>query len=338
MSVPEETRRPRVAIVGMGGTIHSTGKDSLDLHNYGRGAPMMDIEALVAGVPEVEQVADVVLATHRTGPSTAITSTEWLALNEMLHELVSTEEGLDGLVITHGTATIEETAYFLDLSLKVEIPVVLTGSQRPFSALSTDAGMNFVNAVRTAGSPAARGLGVLVLLNDEIQAAREVTKTSTYRLETFRSPDMGMLGYADPDQIVIYRRPSRRHAPHTEFELRGRTELPRVAVVYSYVDADGFLIDALVDAGVNGIVVAGFAPGGSTPDQTRAIEDARKRGVAVVQSCRAGSGRILDTLRLQEQDVVAADNLNPQKARILLMLALTVTNDPAELKRIFAEY
>jgi L-asparaginase len=330
--------RPRVAIIGTGGTIQSVGAHSLDLHNYGRSGPMMEIEHLIESVPEVSQIADVTTATLRAGPSPAITSRDWLKLNDLVHQIAEEQAPVDGIVITHGTASLEETAFFLNLTLKVEVPVVFAASQRPFSALSTDAGLNLVNAVRTAASPEARGLGVLVMLNDEIQPARDVTKGSTLRLETFQSRDLGMLGYADPDGIVIYRRPARRHAPDTEFDVRGLDSLPRVDVAYSYIDADGAAIDAFVAAGARGIVVAGFAPGGVTPDQDRALADAREQGILVVQSCRAGSGRVLDTERLKEKDIVAADNHNPQKARILAMLALTRSGDPKEFQRIAREY
>lgn len=299
---------------------------------------MMEIEQLIESVPEVSRVADVVTSTLRAGPSPAITSRDWLKLNELVHQTAEEQAPLEGIVITHGTASLEETAFFLNLTVKVDVPVVFAASQRPFSALSTDAGMNLVNAVRTAASREARGMGVLVMLNDEIQPARDVTKGSTLRLETFQSRDLGMLGYADPDDIVFYRRPTRRHAPDTEFDVRGLTELPRVDIVYSYIDADGTAIDALVGAGAKGIVMAGFAPGGVTPDQDRALAEAREQGVLVVQSCRAGSGRVLDTERLKEKDIVAADNLNPQKARILAMLALTVSSDPEAFKRLAREY
>ena len=228
-----------------------------------------------------------------------------------------------GFVITHGTATLEETAYFLHLTLKTDKTVVLVGAQRPASALGSDAGMNLLGAVRTALAPSARGLGVLTVLNDEIQSAREVTKTSTYRLQTFRSPDFGALGHIDGDGVHIYRRPSRRHAPDTEFEVAGLAGLPRVDIAYSYAGSDGAVVDALVAAGARGIVSAGLAPGIPTPLERAALERARDAGVAIVQSSRAGSGRVALRRYLEEAGMIAADNLNPQKARILLMLALT---------------
>jgi L-asparaginase len=205
--------------------------------------------------------------------------------------------------------------------------------------ISSDAAMNLLGAVRVAGSAAARGLGVLVLLNDEIQAAREVTKTSTSRLETFRSPDLGMLGYADADGCVaIYRRPARRHAPTTEFDVRGRRELPRVDIAWSYAGADGTAIEAFVAAGARAIVTASLAPGANTTAELDALRAARAQGVIIIQSTRAGSGRVLPRTVFRDHGFVPADNLNPQKARVLAMLALTRTNAPTEIERMFTAY
>jgi L-asparaginase len=186
--------------------------------------------------------------------------------------------------------------------------------------------------------PAASGLGVLVALNDEIQSAREVTKTSTYRLQTFRSPDFGALGHIDGDGIRIYRRPARRHAPHTEFDVSDVQSLPRVDIAYSYAGVDGTIVDALVAAGARGIVSAGMAPGIPAPVERQALERAAKTGVLVVQATRAGSGRVARRRYLREAGMIGADNLNPQKARILLSLALTRTTNADEVQRIFDTY
>ena len=248
------------------------------------------------------------------------------------------EPGLAGIVIGHGTATLEETAYMLGLTLKVEVPVVLVGSQRPLSGLSTDAANNLVAAVRTAGSPTSRGRGVLVVLNDEIQAARDVTKTSTFRLQTFRTPDFGILGSVDGEAVRYYRRSERRHAPDTVFDIRALDALPRVDIAYSYSGSDGTAIRAFLAAGAEGIVAAGFAPGMLTPADIDAVGDAIRAGVKVVLSTRAGSGVALDGAKLRSLGVLTADNLNPQKARILLALALTVTRDPDEIQRFYETY
>jgi len=216
--------------------------------------------------------------------------------------------------------------------------VVLIGAQRPASGLSTDAAINLVNGLRVAASPDSRGRGVLVMLNDEIQAAREVTKTSNWRMQTFRTPDFGALGHADADLVAYYRRPERRHMPDTEFDVAGLAALPRVDIVYAYQGSDGTAVRAFVAAGAKGIVSAGFAPGSPPPADLAALAEAVKQGVTVLQSSRAGSGRIFRSKRLTDAGILAADNLNPQKARILLALALSRTSDPAEIARMFATY
>ena len=233
---------------------------------------------------------------------------------------------------------MEETAYALNLTAKVAVPIVVVGAQRPASALSTDAGLNLVNAVRTAAHPASRGLGVLVCLNDEIQAAREVTKTSTARLQTFRSPDFGCLGHADGDAITYYRRPIRKAAPDTEFDIRKLDALPRVDIAYSYAGNDGAATRAFIAAGAKGIIAAAIAPGMLAPAEMAAFKEAVVAGVKVVISSRAGSGRTFGSSKIVEAGFITADNLNPQKARILLSMALTRTSDANEIRRIFAMY
>ena len=305
--------KPRVALIGTGGTISSIGWGSLDLWEYMDTSRKAEPDELLMRFPEVTEAAEIVSVRFRAVGSTAIGPADWLALDTTVHDAASREAPLDGIVITHGTATLEETAYFLNLTLKVDPTVVLVGSQRPATGLSSDAGLNLLNAVRVASAREARGLGVLVLLNDEVQAARDVTKSSTLRLETFRSPDLGMLGYADPDgRVAIYRRPSRRHAPGTEFDVRGRTELPRVDIAASYAGTDGAAIRAFAAETI-----------------ARAV---------IVLSSRAGSGRVLPRTLVRERGFVVADNLNPQKARVLTMLALTRTADVAEIQRMFDEY
>jgi L-asparaginase len=328
----------RVALIGTGGTISSVGRDALDVWEYMDHSTRLEADEIVAAVPELARAADVVPVRHRAISSAAIGPADWLALNALVHDVV-TRDRVAGVVITHGTATLEETAYFLNLVVKVDVPIVLVGSQRPFSGLSTDARMNLVGAVRVAAAPEARGLGVLVVLNDEIQAARDVSKTSTLRLETFRSHDLGMLGYADPDgRVAIYRRPTRRHAPDTEFDVRTATGLPRVDIAYSYAGADGAAIAAFVAAGARAIVSASLAPGTTTDAELDALLEARRRGVLVVLSSRAGSGRVLRRAVFRDRGFVVADTLTPQKARVLAALALGATDDVERVQRMFDEY
>ncbi len=332
------TRRPRVAVVGTGGTIASVGAHSLDIATYMDHAGILTVDELLAAVPEVEQVAEVVPVPYAALPSTSIAPTDWLALRERVDALTASDPTLDGVAITHGTASLEETAYFLNLTLRTAIPVVLVGAQRPSTALSGDGPLNLVNALRTAGSEAARGKGVLVVLNDEIHAAREVTKTSTMRLQTFRSPDFGVLGHADADSVALYRAPLRRHCPDTEFDLDGAEDLPRVDVVLSYAGTDGALVDACVAAGARGIVAAGFGPSLETPAQLEALQRAADSGVAVVQSSRVGSGRIVAIESRHVRGGVTADNLVPWKARVLLQVALAHGVAQDDLQRVFDTY
>jgi L-asparaginase len=330
--------KPKVALIGTGGTITSIGRDAWDLQNYTvQGKRMHPVEVL-SMFPDAASVADVIPIEFKAIPSPQIVPADWKALVLAMDDAVRQYPDLSGIVILHGTSSLEETAYALNLLSKVQIPVVLVGAQRPASGLSTDAPMNLANALRVAADPASRGMGVLVVLNDEIQAAREVTKTSTYRLQTFRTPDFGVLGQADGDSINYYRRPIRRSAPDTEFDIRPLPGLPRVDIVISYAGADGTAVDAFVAAGAQGIVAASFAPGYNAPGEFEALRAAVQKGVVVVQSSRVGSGRafLLDAPR--RAGFIGADNLNPQKARVLLACALSKTRDPVEIARMFATY
>ncbi|MBS0641080.1 MAG: asparaginase [Proteobacteria bacterium] len=332
-------RLPKVAIIGTGGTISGVGRDSLDFYEYSTSGRFMRVDELIATVPELPRVADIVPVPYNNIASTDLQPSDWLKLTTIINETVAADPTLDGVVLTHGTATLEETAYFLNLTVKVSVPVVVVGAMRPSSALGADGGLNLLNACRVAGSPQARGMGVLVVLNDEINAARDVMKTSNYRVQTFVTPDFGILGYADPDRVVFYRRPLRRCAPDTEFDVSGVAALPRVDIIPAYAGADATMVEAVVAAGAKGIVSVGFPSGSPSPAQKKALEQAAKTGVAVVQSSRAGSGRVVPSKEsLLAAGFYGADTLTGQKARILLMVALTRTSDPAEIRRIFEEY
>lgn len=330
--------KPKVAVIGTGGTIASIGKGPLDILDYGANNSMLEVDRIVEMFPEVNLVADVLVVPFRSIPSPAMGFAEWKELVLKIDEVAAANPDLAGFVVTHGTASLEETAFVLHLTVKTDLPVVVIGSQRPSSALSTDAGFNLVNGIRTAASPDARGMGVMTLLNDEIQCAREVTKTSTYRMQTFRSPDFGCLGHADGDAVAFYRKPLRRHAPDTEFDIRTMDGLPRVDIVYAYCGSDGTAARAFIEAGAEGIVSAGFAPGFCGPGDEEPLKLAVEKGIVVVQSSRAGSGRTFKSTKLAANGFLIADNLNPQKARILLAFALSATRDPAEIERIFATY
>src|SRR5271170_456895 len=324
---------PRIAVIGTGGTISSLGASSLDVLDYPDFGQKLTAEALLDRYPETRLIADPLPVTFRQVGSTEIGPKDWIELRALIHKTARDDPAVAGFVIPHGTATLEETGFFLNLTLRVSQPVVLVGAQRPASALGTDAGMNLVNALRVAGSPESCGKGVLAVLNDEIHAARDVVKTSTYRVQTFRSLDFGALGHVDGDGVHFYRSPLRAHMPDTPFaalDLSG--PLPRVDIIYSYAGADGALVDAAVAAGARGVVSAGFAPGSPTPEQRAAFERAAKTGVVVVQCSRA-TGRVAPRRRLRKSGIVAGEDFTPQKARILLMLALLATNDVGEVQR-----
>jgi len=329
---------PKITVIGTGGTISFDGRHSLDTYEYVDQGVRHGITDVLARFPEVGNIAEISPLDFRTLSSSAVSPVDWLDLARLVNDLAAGTSPPDGFVITHGTATMEETAYFLNLTLKTAAPVVMVGAQRPKNALGSDAGPNLIGAVQLAASQQARGLGVLVLLNEEIQAAREVTKTSTHRLETFQSPDLGMLGYVDADgRTTVYRRPARCHTPETEFDVGNLATLPRVDIAMTYAGADGAAIAAFAEAGADAIVLASVAPGLVTPLQTEAVHHACEKGVIIIQSTRAGSGRVLRRASMIDQNI-AADNLNPQKARVLAMLALTVTKDPEKVQAMFDTY
>lgn len=329
------TTKPRIGIIGTGGTISSLGTHSLEVLDYPEVSRKMEPDEAIQRVPEASQFAELQALPFRAVGSTKIGPVDWLELVRLIN---SHAASVDGFVILHGTATLEETAYFLNLVLKIDKPVVLVGAQRPASALSTDVGMNLVSAVRTACSPDAHGKGVLVVLNDEIHSARDATKTSTYRLQTFKSRDFGLLGHVDGDGVNFYRAPLRKHTLDTVFDVTGLDALPRVDIVYSYAGCDGCAIEAFVAAGAKGLVSAGMAPGLTAPLERAAYEEAVKKGILVVQSSRAGSGRVARRTYLKDNGMIGADNLNPQKARVLLTLALTKTEQADEIQQMFETY
>lgn len=330
--------KPRVAIVGTGGTISSLGASSLDVLDYPDYGTRLTVERLLERTPEAQMIADIVPIDFRSVPSTAIGPADWLLLRDLLHGLAADHPDLAGIVILHGTATLEETAFFLNLTLAIDTPVILAGAQRPASALGTDSGMNIVAALRVAASPETRGKGVLVVMNDEIHPARDVVKTSTYRLQTFRSLDFGALGHLDGDGVHFFRAPLRRHAPDTRFSAAATFDIPRVDIVLSYAGADSMLIDAAVGAGARGIVSAGLAPGIPTPAEAMALNAAAAKGIVIVQCSRAASGRVGRRRHLTEAGFVPGGDFSPQKARILLGLALTQTQDVQEIGALFMEY
>jgi L-asparaginase len=330
---------PRIGLILTGGTIDSVGVNRLDLAWYIEANKRLAEGELLAQLPELDGIASVKEIPFRRLPSQALVDTDWLDLVRKIHAIFDRDEA-DGLVITHGTNTLEETAYFLNLVLKTEKPVVIVGSMRPSSAISADGYLNVVNAVRVAADPSSRGRGCLVVMNDTIFSGRDVTKNSTYRVEAFQSRDLGPLGVADADgRVVYYHSPGRKHTVDTEFDVRSAQSLPRVDIVLSYVGADGAMIEAAVKAGAKGIVSAATGAGRPTPLQDKAFDKAYTENKVLMCLCsRVASGRVVRSPGLAKRGFVAADNLQPWKARILLSLALAKTNDADEIQRMFDTY
>jgi L-asparaginase len=329
----------RIAVIGTGGTISTPSRDALDLHEYGESSKPMQVDELLNHFAGFLLDHELIGVPWRAIDSVDMHPTMWLDLQRRISETVARDDSIVGVVVTHGTSTLEETAYFLHLTLRVQVPVVIVGAQRPAGAISSDAAINLVNALRVAASPQARATGVLVVMNNEVHSARDVTKASNFSLEAFRSTDFGPLGAIDADgHVTIYRRPVRRHAPSCEFEVSELDQLPLVEIVYSYAGASGRPISALVEEGARGIVGAGMPPGRASPAQKVELARALKSGVLIVQTSRSGSGRIVQRSSDRSCGFVAGDNLNPQKARILAMLALTRTSDQGAIERMFNEY
>jgi L-asparaginase len=288
-------------------------------------------------IPELKKVARLEVEEVIRVGSASITIENWLKLAKRINEILANQKDAKGIVVTHGSNTLEETGYFLSLAVKSEKPVVLTAAQRQFTTLSSDSPKNFLQAVKVAASDEARGKGALIVTNDTINAARDVTKTISYRLETYNSRDIGVLGFVDDDHVTFYRAPLKKHTAASPFDVRNLERLPRVDIIYSYADADGFLIEAAAEKGKSqGLVIAGFPTGLPTPAMDMAIKKVAAQGVPIVMTHRGGMGRV----RLNEERpyYIWGDNLTPQKARILLMLALTKTQNSKEIQKIFNEF
>ena len=326
-----------VTILATGGTIAGTGATSTTTVGYT--AATVGIQTLIQAVPEMTRVANVSGEQVFQIASENMSNEHWLTLAKRVNTLLA-QKDVHGIVITHGTDTLEETAYFLNLVVKSRKPVVLVGSMRPSTAISADGPANLYNAVVLAASPDAAGRGVLVSMSDQIHAGRDVSKSSTTMLDTFRTPELGMLGYFQGGKPFFYRQVVRKHTTETEFDVSSLNALPQVDVAYAYANVGPTAIDALVGAGAKGLIHAGVG-NGSLPAKVRpALSAARAKGVVVVRASRVGQGILARNGEANddELDFVAADTLSPQKARILLMLALTRTNNTKEIQRMFYTY
>jgi L-asparaginase len=343
LSPAEAQEVPRVRLVATGGTISN------------REGGRLTHEDLVKSVPNLERYARVESEQFANVASSQLSLEQWLQLARRLNEIFTREPDLAGIVVTSGTDTLEEIAYFLNLTVRDIRPVVLVGSMRNPSTLGYEGAANLLEGFRVAAAPESRNKGVLVVLNDEINAAREVAKTDALRLHTFQTRPYGVLGVVDADRVAYYRDVLKRHTLRSEFDVSSITVLPRVDVIMVYQGASGDLIRAAVDFGAKGIVLATAGAGATSGTQIDGVRHATDKGVFVVSSTRAGAGRIPaqrqerprdepneseDPSRREERRRyrLGAEDLAPVKARILLMLALTTTQDPEEIRRMFTEY
>ena len=331
---------PRVHMVATGGTISN------------RDGGRLTAEDLARSMPGLERAATLTYEQFLNVASSQISLQQWLQLARRVNDLLASDKDLAGVVVTSGTDTLEETAFFLHLTVRDPRPVVVVGSMRNPSTLGYEGAANLLEAVRVAAAPAARGKGVLVVLNDEINSARDVTKTDALRLQTFRSPTHGLLGVVDRDRVVFFREILQKHTMKSEFDVSSLTALPRVDVVMVYQGATADVIKAIVDLGAKGIVMATAGAGATSGDQNAGLEYAAEKGVFVVTATRTGAGRIAPgggggaapgaTLTPAQQRrrafSVSSEDHTPVKSRILLMLALAKTQNRDEIQRIFSEY
>lgn len=331
----------KVHILATGGTIAGSQPDTGD--TYYR--PALSAEDLVRSVPGLGELADIRTEQIANIGSENMSHEIWFRLAARIETLLAGGEA-DGVVVTHGTDTLEETAYFLSLVVHSDKPVILVGAMRPASANGADGPANLYNAVALAAHPRAGGRGPLVVINDQIHYAREVTKTNTLRPDAFDSPNRGPAGLIHAGSARFFNTNDSRHTRHSEFSLEGLNvqELPDVAIVYSHAGYGDGVIRHLIDTGVDGIVLAGVGAGNTTDAARAALSEAVSQGVAVVRSSRVGSGIVErssspdDPMSDARLGFIAAQELNPQKARILLMLGLTRTRDTKALQRLFNEY
>ncbi|QDF67215.1 L-asparaginase 2 [Shewanella sp. SNU WT4] len=327
---------PQVRIIATGGTIAGVGQSATE-SNYQAGE--VGISSLIAAVPEMKQLADIQGEQLVKIGSQDMNDKVWLDLAKRINVLLA-DKNVDGIVITHGTDTLEETAYFLNLTVKSDKPVVLVGAMRPSTAMSADGPMNLYNAVATAANLDSKGRGVLVVMNDTVLNARDITKTNTTGVHTFAASNLGPLGVVHNSKIEYMGKTERLHTTQTPFDVSKLDKLPQVGIVYNYANATDLPVKAMIEAGFDGIVSAGVGNGNIYHSIFDTLATASEKGTLVVRSSRVPTGAT--TLDAEIDDAkygfIAAGNLNPQKARILLMLSLTQTKDPQQIQRWFQQF
>jgi len=331
-ALAQSSQLPVVRLIGTGGTIaHVPAREDAPDEFV---SPKNVIETISS---DVNAVAEVQVEDLMRKPSQDFTIQDYLLLAQRINEIFTKETEVAGIVVTEGSNAVEETAYFLNLTVKSDKPVVVTAANRLFTSISSDSPMNLLDSIRVAAAPQARGKGVLVVTNNKINGARDVIKVDRY-IDNYQARDLGVFGYVDGDQVDFYRVSTKKHTTRSEFDVSGKDSLPRVDVIYTYVAADDLLIRAAVEQGkAEGLVVASFSTGVNTPLMQETMEEVAKKGVVVVRVNRGGEGR-LPMAAQRFPLAVTGNTLSPQQARILLMLALTKTKDRKEIQRLFNEH
>ena len=328
--------KPKIVVLATGGTIAGTQADPM---KAGYRSGTVRVGDLIRAVPRISGLADVTGEQFSNIGSRNMGDRIWLKLAGRVNSLLKRGD-VGGIVITHGTDTMEETAWFLNLVVKSGKPVVMTGAMRPSTAIGADGPANLFNAVAVAAHPDAGGRGVLVALNDEIHFAREVEKRDSTRPDAFESRNRGLAGAAGTGVVRFFGRPAAPHTAASEFSVGGAHALPRVDIVYSHANMRRDFIDCAVEKGAAGIVLAGVGAGNAADPALAALSDATRKGVAVVRSSRTGGGIVMRNIEVDDDRMgtIAAMEFNPQKARVLLMLALMKTSDPRTIQEIFLKY
>ncbi|WP_336254108.1 asparaginase [Helicobacter colisuis] len=332
-----KTYKPNIMILATGGTIAGEAKNKLRTTDYKSGS--LSVELLIEAIPQLQCIVNIQTKQIANIDSADMTDLIWLKLAKTINVLLKDSE-IDGIVITHGTDTMEETAYFLSLVIKSDKPVVLTGAMRPATAMSADGPRNLYNAISLAGNKNAEAKGVMIVMNDRIHSAREATKMHTLNVESFQSPNGGEMGYIIDGKVFFKTINLKLHTLQTPFNIERLDSLPKVDIVYSYAnDGSRVAIEAFLKAGAKGLVIAGSGAGSIHKNQKEyLIELLKENKLQVVKSSRVGCGMVLLSEEENTQGFVSANDLNPQKARILLMLSLTQTNNPRKIAEYFEKF
>lgn len=328
--------KPTIYILATGGTIAGAGDSALS-GSYTSGT--VTVDKLIAAVPQINEIATIKGEQISNIGSQEMNNEVWLKLANRVNELLA-DKSVDGIVVTHGTDTMEESAYFLNLVIKSKKPVVFVGAMRSGTSMSADGPLNIYNAVNVAMDKNSAGKGVLVVMNDEIHAAREVTKTKTTAVNTFKSVNSGNIGTVNYGIVNYYLAPVRKHTVNSEFSVKGLENLPRVDIIFDHEEGTADFVETAVANGAKGIILAGMGNGNPYPSVEKALAEAVTKGVVVVRGSRTGSGSTSVGAEVDDAKYgfLTADNLNVAKARVLLMLALTKTSDAKQIQKIFQEY